>query len=90
MWAIIVAHFCANWPLFVLISWLPIFIKDGLGVSYQDDTATFILLILVPSLVSVVFVNVGGYLSDLFIQKGHRILNSTKNSELLLVLAVLL
>ena len=64
--------------MFVLISWLPIFIKDGLGISYQDDTATFILLILVPSVVSVVFVNLGGYLSDLFIKKGHRILTVRK------------
>tara|TARA_B100001142_G_scaffold105834_1_gene107689 strand:- start:45 stop:842 length:798 start_codon:yes stop_codon:yes gene_type:complete len=78
LWGIVVAHFCANWPLFVLISWLPIFIKDGLGISYQDDTATFILLILVPSLVSIVFVNLGGYLSDLFIKKGHRILTVRK------------
>lgn len=83
LWAIIVAHFCVNWPLFVLISWLPIFIKDGLGVSYQDDTATFILLILVPSLVSVVFVNLGGYLSDFFIQKGHRILTVRKISTVI-------
>ena len=29
LWAIIVAHFCSNWPLFVFISWLPIYIKNG-------------------------------------------------------------
>ena len=74
LWAIIVAHFCANWPLFVLISWLPIFIKDGLGISYQDDTATFILLILIPSAVSVIFLNLGGYLSDLYLKKGYQTL----------------
>ena len=74
LWAIIVAHFSANWPLFVLISWLPIFIKDGLGISYQDDTATFILLILIPSAVSVIFLNLGGYLSDLYLKKGYQTL----------------
>ena len=74
LWAIIVAHFCANWPLFVLISWLPNFIKDGLGISYQDDTATFILLILIPSAVSVIFLNLGGYLSDLYLKKGYQTL----------------
>ena len=71
LWAIIVAHFCANWPLFVFISWLPIYLKDGLGVDYQDETALFITLILIPSIVSVIFVNLGGFLSDNFIKKGY-------------------
>ena len=71
LWAIIVAHFCANWPLFVFISWLPIYLKDGLGVDYQDETALFITLILIPSIVSVIFVNLGGFLSDNFIKQGY-------------------
>ena len=71
LWAIIVAHFCANWPLFVFISWLPIYLKDGLGVDYQDETALFITLILIPSIVSIIFVNLGGFLSDNFIKKGY-------------------
>jgi ACS family sodium-dependent inorganic phosphate cotransporter len=70
LWAIIVAHFCANWPLFVFISWLPIYLQDGLGIDYQDETALFITLILIPSIVSVVFVNLGGFFSDNFIKKG--------------------
>mgnify|MGYP001161656302 FL=1 len=71
LWAIIVAQFCANWPLFVFISWLPIYLKDGLGVDYQDETALFITLILIPSIVSVIFVNLGGFLSDNFIKQGY-------------------
>ena len=71
LWAIIVAHFCANWPLFVFISWLPIYLKDGLGVDYQDETALFITLILIPSIESVILVNLGGFLSDNFIKKGY-------------------
>ena len=60
LWAIIVAHFCSNWPLFVFISWLPIYIKNGLGIDYQDETAIFIALILIPSIVCVIFVHLGG------------------------------
>ena len=32
VWAIIVAHFCNNWSLYVLLSWLPTFVNKGLGV----------------------------------------------------------
>ena len=34
VWAIIVAHFCNNWSLYVLLSWLPTFVNKGLGVDY--------------------------------------------------------
>src|SRR6056297_884158 len=34
VWAIIVAHFCNNWSLYVLLSWLPTFVNQGLGVDY--------------------------------------------------------
>ena len=78
LWAIVVAHFCANWPLFVFISWLPIYLQDGLGVDYQTETTLFITLILIPSLVSVVFVNLGGFFSDYFIKNGYQKLNVRK------------
>ena len=29
VWAIIVAHFCQNWSLYVLLSWLPSYVKPG-------------------------------------------------------------
>ena len=83
LWAIIVAHFCSNWPLFVFISWLPIYIKNGLGIDYQDETAIFIALILIPSLVSVIFVNLGGYLSDLFVKKGYRVIKIRRASTII-------
>lgn len=35
VWAIIVAHFCNNWSLYVLLSWLPTFVNKGLGVDYS-------------------------------------------------------
>jgi ACS family sodium-dependent inorganic phosphate cotransporter len=33
VWAIIVAHFCNNWGLFVLLSWLPSYFSSQLGVN---------------------------------------------------------
>jgi len=83
LWAIIVAHFCSNWPLFVFISWLPIYVKNGLGIDYQDETAIFIALILIPSIVSVIFVNLGGYLSDLFVKKGYQIIKIRRTSTII-------
>ena len=34
--AIMVAHFCNNWSLFLLLTWLPTFINKGLGVDYAS------------------------------------------------------
>ena len=34
VWAIIVAHFCNNWTLYVILSWLPKYVNDGLGVPF--------------------------------------------------------
>jgi len=33
VWAIIVAHFCNNWTLYVILSWLPKYVNEGLGLA---------------------------------------------------------
>ena len=34
VWAIIVAHFCANWGTYVLLAWMPTYVNRGLGVDF--------------------------------------------------------
>ncbi len=35
VWAIIVAHFCNNWGLYVLLAWLPSYFSSQLGINLQ-------------------------------------------------------
>jgi len=66
VWAIIVAHFCNNWSLYVLLSWLPTFVSEGLGVPY----ASVGLLSMLPHLCSLIALNVAGYIADRLLSSG--------------------
>jgi MFS transporter, ACS family, solute carrier family 17 (sodium-dependent inorganic phosphate cotransporter), other len=66
VWAVIVAHFCNNWSLYVLLSWLPTFINKGLGVDY----ASVGWVTMIPHLASFVFLNVAGSIADRLVRSG--------------------
>jgi ACS family sodium-dependent inorganic phosphate cotransporter len=66
VWAIIVAHFCNNWSLYVLLSWLPTFVNKGLGVDYSA-VGWFTMI---PSAASFLFLNVAGGVADRLIGSG--------------------
>ena len=67
VWAIIIAHFCNNWSLYVLLSWMPTFINKGLGVDY----ASVGWLTMIPHLASFVSLNVAGGIADRMIKRGR-------------------
>ena len=67
VWAIIIAHFCNNWSLYVLLSWMPTFINKGLGVDY----ASVGWLTMIRSLASFVTLNIAGALADRMITAGY-------------------
>ena len=77
LWAITVAHFCNNYSLFVFLSWLPIFIKDGLGVPM----AAVGFLAMLPHVASFLFLNIGGYFADYLTNKGIKLLTVRKLSN---------
>jgi len=77
LWAITVAHFCNNYSLFVFLSWLPIFIKDGLGVPM----AAVGFLAMLPHIASFLFLNIGGYFADYLTNKGIKLLTVRKLSN---------
>jgi len=66
VWAIIVAHFCNNWSLYVLLAWLPTFVNKGLGVDY----AAVGWVSMIPHISSFIFLNFAGQLADRLIRKG--------------------
>ena len=66
VWAIIVAHFCNNWSLYVLLSWLPTFVNKGLGV----DFAAVGVFTMIPHIASFLFLNVAGSVADRLIRRG--------------------
>ena len=74
LWAIAVAHFCNNYSLFVFLSWLPIFIKDGLGVPM----AAVGVLAMLPHITSFLFLNIGGYFADYLTNKGIKLITVRK------------
>lgn len=66
IWAIIVAHFCSNWSLYVLLSWLPTFVNKGLGVDYSA-VGWFAMI---PHVTAFFFYNIAGTLADRMIRGG--------------------
>jgi ACS family sodium-dependent inorganic phosphate cotransporter len=66
VWAIIVAHFCNNWSLYVLLSWLPTFVNKGLGVDY----ASVGWVTMIPHIASFIFLNIAGNVADWLIRSG--------------------
>jgi ACS family sodium-dependent inorganic phosphate cotransporter len=66
LWAIIVAHFCNNWTLYVILSWLPKYVNDGLGVAF----ASVGLIAMLPHVTSFLCLNIAGNIADRLIQRG--------------------
>jgi MFS transporter, ACS family, solute carrier family 17 (sodium-dependent inorganic phosphate cotransporter), other len=69
VWAIIVAHFCNNWSLYVLLTWLPTFVNKGLGVSF----ASVGFFTMFPHIAYFVFLNVAGNVADRLIRGGMEV-----------------
>lgn len=74
VWAIVVAHFCNNWSLYVLLSWLPTFVNKGLGVDYSA-VGWFTMI---PNAASFVFLNVAGNVADRLIRGGMPVVRVRK------------
>ncbi len=60
VWAIIVAHFCANWGTYVLLAWLPTYVNRGLGVEFSSVG----LWSAIPYATAFVSFNLAGTLAD--------------------------
>jgi MFS transporter, ACS family, solute carrier family 17 (sodium-dependent inorganic phosphate cotransporter), other len=72
--AIMVAHFCNNWSLFLLLTWLPTFINKGLGVDYSSIG----YFTMVPFIASFLCLNIAGGVADRMIKSGMAVIKVRK------------
>ncbi len=68
--AIIVAHFCHNWALYILVSWLPSYFGEHFGLTVVQAG----LFSALPWGTNFLALLAGGYLSDALIERGARVL----------------
>jgi MFS transporter, ACS family, solute carrier family 17 (sodium-dependent inorganic phosphate cotransporter), other len=66
LWAIVVAHFCSNWVLYLLLAWLPSYFRDVQHLSLANAG----LFSAAPSLTMAVVLNVAGFATDALIARG--------------------
>lgn len=66
VWAIVCAHFAANWTTYVLLAWLPTYVTNGLGVAYEIVG----VYAMVPSIMGFVGLLVSGWIADSLITSG--------------------
>lgn len=69
IWAIIVAHFCHNWTLYVLLAWLPSYFSKTFGVALVSAG----LLSTAPWIANFVMANVSGFVADRMIRSGRSV-----------------
>ncbi|MBL6751699.1 MAG: MFS transporter [Nevskia sp.] len=67
VWAIVVAHFCANWTLYVLLAWLPSYFKSSFGVSLVNAG----MLSAAPWLAAFLTANAAGHVADHLLKAGR-------------------
>jgi len=66
VWAIAVAHMSLNWTIFLMLSWLPTYINQGLGADFSKVG----VLAIAPSLAAMFFTPVAGRIFDYFVKRG--------------------
>ena len=66
VWAIILSHFCHNWGVFILLTWMPSYYSSVLGF----DLASAGLAAVYPWLCMAIMANVGGWIADTAVQRG--------------------
>ena len=79
--AIVVATFCNNWTLYTFLSYIPKYVSDPVesgGMGIELESSLFLYAILVPCLVAIISLILGGYLADYLIKKGHKVINVRK------------
>jgi ACS family sodium-dependent inorganic phosphate cotransporter len=79
--AIAVATFCNNWSLYTFLSYLPKYVnapitEGGMGIELSSNI--FVFAILIPSVVAILSLIMGGYLADGLIKKGYSVINVRK------------
>jgi MFS transporter, ACS family, solute carrier family 17 (sodium-dependent inorganic phosphate cotransporter), other len=70
VWAYIVTHFATTWSLYMLLSWLPSYFREALGLSIQNAG----LYAAAPWIVNLVVSNSVAYVADKLVARGTGVL----------------
>lgn len=70
VWAYIVTHFATTWSLYMLLSWLPSYFREALGLSIQNAG----LYAAAPWLVNLAVSNSVAYVADKLVARGTPVL----------------
>ena len=79
--AIALATFCNNWSLYTFLSYLPKYVNAPLnegGMGVDLGSSTFVIAILIPCVVSIISLILGGYLADGLIKRGFTVIKVRK------------
>ena len=79
--AIAVATFCNNWSLYTFLSYLPKYVnapitEGGMGIDLGSNI--FVFAILIPCVVAILSLVIGGYLADGLIKRGYAVIKVRK------------
>jgi ACS family sodium-dependent inorganic phosphate cotransporter len=66
VWAIVIGHFCNNWGGYVMLSWGPFYLLERFDVDFRAIG----LYVMLPSIVSFLFLNGAGAIGDKLIARG--------------------
>ena len=77
LWAITVAHFANNWTLYVVLSWLPIYVNEGLGVDFKSVG----YIAMLPHIASLLSLNIIGNLTDRILRRGYDVTRVRKTMQ---------
>lgn len=69
VWALIINHFCSNWIFYVMLSWLPSYFSDALGVSVTSAG----LYSIAPWVTMFVMTNATAWVADSLIASGNSV-----------------
>lgn len=75
--AIIVANVAVNWVIYLLLSWLPTYVNQGLGVDFSQIGLVAVL----PYATSVVATILGGRVGDVLLRRGMNRLRLRKTMQ---------
>jgi ACS family sodium-dependent inorganic phosphate cotransporter len=78
VWAIIVAHFCNNWGLYVLLAWLPSYFSSQLGINLRGVW----IYISLPWIANFLAGNLAGWLADRMIMSGRSVTFVRKSMQI--------
>ncbi|EFJ45872.1 hypothetical protein VOLCADRAFT_105756 [Volvox carteri f. nagariensis] len=69
VWALILCHFCHNWGLFILLTWMPAYYNQVLGLNLMQSGVLSVL----PWVAMAVMANVAGWAADALVARGTSI-----------------